>query len=119
MTRLSDKPSAKNRVTPPKAPLDPAKSLNLKRKKSPQANSNACNKKANIRSVFDTESEMDDSDESPIVSENPGNSLSNLMGGRAESGKVSLNVDDDVLDNLGSDPGNGDSSNISLVSNHV
>ena len=32
---------------------------------------------------------------------------------------MSLNVDDDVLDNLGSDPGNGDSSNISLVSNHV
>ena len=121
MTKSSDKPSVKKRVTPPKVPPDPAKALNLKRKKPPQADTNACNKKANIRSVFDTESEMDDSDESPIVSEDPGDSLSNLMGGRAESGKVSLNVDvyDDVLVNLGSDPGNGDPSSISLAPDHA
>ena len=68
-------------------PPDQAKSIYLKRKKSAQADSNACKKKANIKSVFDTEYEMDDCDESPIVSKAPVNSLSNLMDGRAESGK--------------------------------
>ena len=104
--RSSGKIQGKSRVTPPKVPPDAAKSLALKRKKSPQVDQNTCKKKANMKSVFDTESEMDDFDEMSSVSEAPGNSLSNIMGGRAESEKVSTNVDVLDLDNLGCDHGN-------------
>ena len=63
-----------------------------------------------VKSIFDSESEMEDSDEFPTLVNKSGDFSTNPVVGRAESEKVSKPNDTgnhNIVDNVGSDGGNG------------